>query len=256
MQTPATMLHYSFALLLSLCAFCASALEAVTLIASESGAPKHYADRQGQPNGYAVEIAEEAIERAGLQVNTITRPWKRAQREAKLGKGIITGFSKTTERQAFYLFSSPIFDDRVILVQKKNKNFPFNALADLKGKKIGIKRGSYYSGDFNRIRSELSLDEDSSNKQRLQKLLGGRLDAAIFSGDIYTIFFHAQAIKADINDLTISEKPISQEANYLGIPKNLGSHNPEVLKAKLDSAIEAMHADGTIQKIRDRYIAQ
>ncbi|GAA5314845.1 MAG: transporter substrate-binding domain-containing protein [Candidatus Pelagadaptatus aseana] len=247
------MLRVLLANLLLLTSLGLNAKEVLTVFTADNGAPKHYLDSDGQVKGYAVDIAREAIERVGLTPRLVARPWKRAQQEAMLGKGVITGFSRTPSREAYYLFTEPLFSDRVLLIYNSRNPITFNAYNDLAGLRIGISRGSNYSGEFNQMRPLLIMDEDSSHIQRLRKLLAGRLDGAIFSGDMFTILFNADMAGLNVDNLIPAAKPISIDPNHLGIPNNLRGFDPEHLKRQLDQAIQAMHQDGTIQKFRQHY---
>lgn len=238
--------------------FLSSALHAKELIlfAKDNGAPKHFESAEDGPSGYAVEIAVEAIRRAGFTPKPVTRPWKRAQLEAIAGKGLITAFSETPERMQFYLYTEPMFVDRVVLVQHKDRRFEFNRVEDLQDKIIGIARGSNYSGDFSSYRNLLNLEGDDGHRQRLLKLMAGRIDAGIFSGDMYVVHYNAR--RADLNPdvFVAAEKAITFDPNHIGIPKKLLGFEPEQVKRKLDQTLMEMKVDGTIAQIRSGYLLQ
>ena len=229
--------------------FSAYGKPALVIFVSSDGAPKHYSDLHGNVKGYAVDIAKRVVERAGFTPEVRALPWKRAQSEAAQGKGIITGFSKTPERESHFWFSGPLYDDRVLLVMTRQNAFAFESFDDLYTKRIGIPRGSYYSGPFDQVRDQLLLEEDSSHLQRLKRLLAGRIDAAIFSGDVYTIDYNASQLGVDRSKLIIAEKAISYDPNYLGVPKVLQQHDGRTVHQRLSAAIEAMHVDGSIRLI-------
>ena len=121
------------------------------------------------------------------------------------------------------------------------------------GKKIGINRGSNYSGDFPKFRDLLSLSEDPGNGNRLQMLALGRIDAGIFSGDIYTLRYQAKKLGLGIDQFVVSNKPIAIDPNYIGIPKNMRDQNASEVLERLNNAILEMHDRGVITEIRARY---
>ena len=238
---------------LCLAAFSAHGKPVLVIYANSDGAPKHYADQSGSARGYAVDIAKRVVERAGFTPEVRALPWKRAQSEAALGKGIITGFSKTTARERHFWFSGPLYQDRVLLVMTRENAFSFESFGDLHTKKIGIPRGSYYSGPFDQVRDQMILEEDTSHLQRLKRLLAGRIDAAIFSGGVYTIDHTARQLGVDRRDLIISENVISYDPNYLGVPKALQLHDARALDQKLGAVIDTMRAEGSIRLILKRW---
>lgn len=225
----------------------------ITLYAKHNGAPKHFQDENGMARGYAVEIALEALRRAGYSPSAATRPWSRAQIEAMEGKGLITAFSKTSERLKAYLFSEAMYSDRVVLVQRRDRAIAFTQYEDLIPLNIGIARGSTYSGQFSQYESLLTLERDDGHIQRLKKLLAGRIDAAIFPGDQFLVRYNAWQANLDPAVFVVADKAISKDPNYIGIPKTLKGHDPVELKAKLEKAIIDMKEDGSIQSIRLRY---
>ena len=218
-----------------------------------NGAPKQYLNDNQEPTGYAVEIAKEAAIRAGYQPIVKPRPWKRALLESKKGKGLITGFSRTFEREEHYLFTEPMYEDQVILVFKSGNTFKFDSFADLSSKRIGIGRGSNYSGPFSTYRQNLLLEEDDGHVQRLSKLASGRLDAAIFPGNIYTVNYNARSAGFEASDFVKASKVIASDSNHIGIPRSLGSFNVIELERQISSAIKQMKADGTVRQILEKY---
>lgn len=231
----------------------AAADEVLEIFVRREGAPKQFQDEKGATSGYAAEIAIKAIEIAGYKPKVTHLPWKRAQLEALDGRGILTGFSKTAERSKHYYFSRALYEDRVILVQNRSNSFPFDDFNDLVGKNIGINRGSSYSGDFPKFRDLLTLTEDPGNANRLQMLALERIDAGIFSGDIFTIRYQANKLGLDIDQFVISNKPVSIDPNYIGIPKNMPDRNASEVLERLNEAILEMQDRGVIEEIRARY---
>ena len=215
--------------------------------------PKHYLGEDGKPGGYALEIAQEAVERSGYSAVIKNYPWMRAQETSVKGGCIITAFSKTTEREKHYLYSVPMFEDRVLLWQAKDRAFEFNELEDLIGKKIAIRAGSQYSGEFEHVRSKLNLVELKFVNQGLKMLINGRLDGAIFPGDSATVKYIADTQGLDFNKLQAAQKPISLDPNHLGVPKALIGHDPQDVVVKLSQALKDMAHDGTTQRILNKY---
>jgi ABC-type amino acid transport substrate-binding protein len=225
----------------------------LTVCAKAKGHPKHYVDKHGVPKGYAIDIAAEAIRRSGFDVQIWNYPWERAQRSARDGRCVITAFSMTEERKAHYYFSAPMFIDRVLLWQLKDKPFTFVQYSDLIGKRIGIPFASHYSGGFEEIRQQLDLFEDTDRRVSFTMLLDGRLDGVVYPGDIAAVKHLAIEQGFDFSELTLSQKPIALDPNHIGVPKNLvGFPAVDVMK-KLNAALTSMKADGTVENMLERY---
>lgn len=225
----------------------------ITVFSKDNGAPKHFQSSDGRATGYAVELTAEALRRAGYAPEFKAQPWKRAQINAMSGAGLITGFSRTPEREKTFFFTEPLYLDQVVLVFNKNAPFEFNEPRDLASKKIGIGRGSNYAGEFATYRNLLSLEEDDGHRQRLLKLSSGRLDAAIFPGGIYLVKYNARRVDIDPDIFIASERLIAADPNHIGIPRTLEGIDPAALLEALNTAIAQMKKDGTSDMILQAY---
>ncbi|MDO9194723.1 MAG: transporter substrate-binding domain-containing protein, partial [Undibacterium sp.] len=109
-------------------------------------------------------------------------PWNRAVLMANYDGDLIFGISATSEREKTLHFSEPVFYNYIWLVTRSDGTFPFSTLQDLKGKKIGIIRGSYYGDEFDSKKNKLFTVEDDVNAYapRLKKLLTKRMDAMLY----------------------------------------------------------------------------
>lgn len=110
-------------------------------------------------------------------------PWNRAVLMANYDGDLIFGISITSEREKIFHFSEPVFYNYLWLVTRSDSAFPFSSLQDLKGKKIGIIRGSHYGDEFDKQKDKLFTVEDDVNAYapRLKKLLTKRMDAMVFA---------------------------------------------------------------------------
>ncbi|WP_394781936.1 substrate-binding periplasmic protein [Undibacterium sp.] len=127
-----------------------------------------------------------AVETAGqLQFDIRRYPWKRAMINTENGEGVIFGISKTPERLHRFTFSDPVMSDVAWLVTACDATFPFASIDDLKGKTIGIVRGTTYGEEFDRQANVLfkADDDTNSNPARMKKLLLKRTDAIVMYGN-------------------------------------------------------------------------
>ena len=109
-------------------------------------------------------------------------PWTRLLNNARNGEGIVFGLSKNRERLQAFQFSEPIYANYVWLITRSDASFNYNNMLDLKGKTVGVIRGTSYGDEFDSQRNVLfQVEEDtSSNGARLKKLLNKRMDVMVF----------------------------------------------------------------------------
>ncbi len=244
---------FAFFLLLAGLFSMAQAVDSLTICARSDGPPKHFIDSSGKVSGYAAEIAMAVASDAGFAVELKSNPWKRAQEEARKGNCIITGFSRTQQRQAEFLFTDALYIDRILLWQRIEDARSFDSYADLVGLKIGIAKGSRYSGEFEANRQNLSLVEALNSSKVLQLLQGGRIDAAIISGDRASVRYLSQRDGIAVSDLQPAERSVSLDPNHLGVPLSLKSADAEIVLDRLNRSVVSLKASGTLEQILGRY---
>lgn len=109
-------------------------------------------------------------------------PWKRVMENALNGKGIIYGMSKTPERLRKFSFSESAFIDQTWLITRCDSAFLFTTLQDLKGKTIGVVRGTSSGIEFDQqINILFKIEDDTGATQgRFSKLYYRRMDALTY----------------------------------------------------------------------------
>ncbi len=229
------------------------AAETLTICARSDGPPKHFVDASGEASGYAVDIAVAVVKKAGFVAEVRSLPWKRALDEALKGNCIITGFSKNLQREADYVFTNALYVDRVLLWQRVDDAFPFVSIEQLIGKRIGVARGSRYSGEFESNRDRLTIVEVDNTARLLRMLLGGRIDAAVISGGRASVRYITERTDSDRAALVPSEREIVIDPNYLGIPFSLKLLSSGEVLTRLNTAIESLRSSGAIQQLHRSY---
>jgi len=108
-------------------------------------------------------------------------PWARAERNARSGGGLVFGLPKNPDRLRELHYSEAVASNTLWIVTRSDATFPFESLADLKGKTIGAVRGYGYGDEFEQSRNKLFRVEDDipSRATRLQRLLLKRVDAVL-----------------------------------------------------------------------------
>ena len=166
---------------------------------------------------------------------------------AERGEGVVASLSKTPERERLFFFSDAILEEKILIVTLKQANIVAASLADLKGRKVGVSRGSQYGPRFVEELPLVEVQEDDSTITRLKKLALGRIDAAIVYGGMASLLYNARLAEVDPALLTVQSTPLALDKNYFGISKTRADA-PAVLK-RLNAAIASMQADGGISTI-------
>ena len=209
-------------------------------------------------SGEVVELLRYLEQHTRLKFEVRRYPWKRAVENAAMGEGLIFGISKTRERLRSFKFSAPIFTDQALLVTLCRAKFNFNVINDLKGKTIGIVRGTSYGEEFDRLSNVLFKVEDdtSNNLGRFKKLSMRRMDAFL----LYSSSAHIGRLETYFNQQYMAEFGDKQADSKLFciLPKPVSSIDIHIamrldgdasLLQKIDKAILQGHHDGELARI-------
>lgn len=229
----------------------AQAADPVKLFANDAVPPKAWRDGT-QTKGYVVDATREAFRRAGVELSLEAAPFKRAYAQGEAGEGWLTGIFKTPDREKVFLFSEPVGSDEVILVTLRGKEFAFDKPEDLKGKRIGYQDGASYGSFFVEAQKHFQGDPDSNPRQRLQKLMAGRLDAAMINPGEAALAYHMKALEEPLDKVSVLPKRVAVEPNYIVVARSQAQAAAPVLE-KVNNALKAMAADGTLEKIMETY---
>jgi ABC-type amino acid transport substrate-binding protein len=142
-------------------------------------------------------------ESAQIKIEIRRYPWRRVLHNGENGEGLIFGIYKTPARLTSFHFSEPVYSDKVWLVSRCEDNLLFNAIQDLKGKKIGIVQGSSAGDEFDSQVNVIFKPEynTSSLAGRFLKLYQKRMDAFL----LYEPRTNLKELQKELNQLYASE---------------------------------------------------
>jgi ABC-type amino acid transport substrate-binding protein len=179
----------------------------------------------------------------GLKFDIVVLPWKRAQLEAKHGRGILYGFSKSTERLEHYRFSQPVITFHVWAISYGKANSPYAKLSDLKGKNVisglGLSHGEEYENAKNNV---FIVQEDFiSYRERFRKLVHKR-------SDVLFIPFHQNDNREQVEKFVNLKMVPEFKDPELGRQNFDISINP-IFDDTIHFASAKTHFDGALNKI-------
>jgi len=128
--------------------------------------------------GFDVDVAKEVAKRLGVKPKLVTVLWSGIIDGllAKKYDTILGSMAITEEREKLVDFSLPYYYSKSRLVVRNDA--PYQTLADLEGKTIGVVEGTTYEGDAQQLKaSRVRLFEDE--QQSLLALQVGELDGVI-----------------------------------------------------------------------------
>ncbi|MCV3243537.1 amino acid ABC transporter substrate-binding protein [Mesorhizobium sp. ZC-5] len=209
-------------------------------------APFTFHDANGALVGFDVEIGQEIAKRLGVKAEFLEGKWDGliAGLDAKRYDAVINQVGITEQRKQKYDFSDPYIASKAVLIVRGD-NEEVKGFADLKGKKSAQSLTSNFGKIAETNGAEL-VGTDGFD-QSIQLVLNGRADATINDS---LSFLDFKKHKPDANVKIAAQE---ENADYSGVIIRKGE--PELLEA-INKVLAEIKADGTYQKISDKYFGQ
>ncbi|NGO51914.1 amino acid ABC transporter substrate-binding protein [Allomesorhizobium camelthorni] len=209
-------------------------------------APFTYHDQSGKLVGFDVEIGEEIAKRLGVKAEFLEGKWDGliAGLDANRYDAVINQVGITEERKAKYDFSDPYIASKAALIVRED-NAEIKGFADLTGKRAAQSLTSNYGKIAEQAGAEL-IGTDGFD-QSIALVVQGRADATINDSLSFLDFKKKQP------NAPVKIAATEDEAAYSGVIVRKG--DPELVAA-INEALKAMKADGTYQKIAEKYFGQ
>jgi arginine/ornithine transport system substrate-binding protein len=214
--------------------------------------PFTYKTADGKPTGFDVDIALALCAQMKRNCEFVEQVWDSMipGLQARKYDVIISSMSITADRQKVVDFTDKYYNTPSKIVVKND--IKFDGLASLKGKKIGVLKGStqekYANGELKP--AGIIVTPYEAQDQVYLDIRSGRLDGTV----------------ADVLEVTggFLSKPEGKDYGVVGpelyTPKYFGQgvgiamrKGRADLKAEFNAAIKAIRADGTYKKINDKY---
>lgn len=210
----------------------------------------------GKPAGFDVDIANALCEQIKRTCVFVEQPWDGMipGLQAKKYDVIISSMSITEDRKKAVDFTDKYYNTGSRIVVKKDVKLD-DSLAGLKGKKIGVLKGStqekYAMGEL--VKTGASVVPYQAQDQVYLDIKAGRLDGTVADSVEVTAGFLK---KAEGKDFGFSGPDLSDAkfANYFGSGAGIALRKgEEALKKDLNAGIKTLRANGTYKKLNDKY---
>ena len=222
-----------------------STVEPGKLIMSTNAAfpPYEMTTDAGEFEGIDVDTAKAIAEKLGLELQIDDMDFDAALLSVQQGKAdiVMAGVTVTDERKAVMDFSDSYATGIQSIIVKEDSDIA--SVDDLAGKKIGTQRGTtgylYCSDDF----GDENVVAYDNGLTAVQMLNNGQVDCVVIDNAPAKEFIAANP------GLKLLDTAYVEESYAIGV----GKGNTE-LKDAINTALEELKADGTLQAIVDKYI--
>jgi polar amino acid transport system substrate-binding protein len=196
--------------------------------------------------GFDIDIVGEAMKRIGWSTEFSFMPWKRALELAERGEyDGLCSCSYTKEREAKLLFSDELGAVSVgLFARSADALTGIASVADLKGRKVATVGG--YNLEAELIAAGAAVEATSSDKNALDMLVGGNVDL-LYGYELTTKHF----IASDPRSSAIAYHEIRRNPYYFCLSRAMPG--ADAAMQGFNRSLKDMAADGSIQRILDRY---
>lgn len=209
-------------------------------------APFTYHDKDNKLVGFDVEIGEAVAQKLGVKPEFIEGKWDGliAGLDAKRYDAVINQVGITEERQKKFNFSDPYIVSKVVLIVHENDD-TIKGFDDLKG----VKSAQSLTSNYGKLAQESGAELVATDgfDQSIQLVLTGRAQATL-NDNLSYLDFKKQQPDAPVK--VVAEK---ENADASGIIVRKGD---DELVAALNKALAEIKADGTYDKISQKYFGQ
>ncbi|MGQ8631589.1 substrate-binding periplasmic protein [Agrobacterium sp. DKPNP3] len=194
----------------------------------------------GSVRGVYFDQLKIVLEQTKTDYEVTVMPWARAIALATTQPmHCVFATARTPERENLFKWVAPIHTDRNVLVARRKANIQAATLEDAKKYRVGTQRGDYTEALLQKLGFP-QVDVGADFEITFHKLAAGRIDLMPMSESTF------KSLPAD----TFSEV-ITLARQQLGLACNKSV--PDEIIARLQTRLDQLIADGTQQKIFDRY---
>ena len=209
--------------------------------------PWSFHDESDTLVGYDVEVSRAIAEKLGVEPEYVESDWDSLFAGLDAGRYdlVCNGVEVTEERAKTYDFTTPYgYIHTALAVRKDNEDI--KSFEDLAGKTTANSPASTYMELAESYGA--TVQGIDTLEETIQLLTAGRIDATL-NADVS--FYDYLNVHPDANFKLVAQ---TEEASHVAIPV-LKSDDTSFLDA-LNSAIEALRADGTLKELSEKYFGE
>ncbi len=185
-----------------------------------------YASKSLPQQGASVAVASAAFKAMGYKLIVNFLPWSRAVNEAKSPSSQYMGYFPEYYSQGVakeFTYSDPMGSGPLGFVEQAGKSIAWNALSDLKGKRIGVVQDYVNTTEFDTLvaSGKLQVSTVVSDSKNLRKIINDRLDLAVIDKNVMDHLFKLdKSLKGKANQAHFQDKLLEDKKLYICFKKN------------------------------------
>jgi arginine transport system substrate-binding protein len=243
------MKKFILAAMFATAAFSVTAADKINFGSSATYPPFESLDANNQIVGFDIDLAKALCKQMQAECTFTNHAFDSLIPSLKFRKydAVISGMDITPERSKQVSFTAPYYANSAVVIAKKGA---FKSFDELKGKRIGMENGTTHQKYLQDKHPEIKTVSYDSYQNAIIDLKNGRIDGVF--GDTAVV---NEWLKTNPQLGTVGEHVT--DAQYFGTGLGIAVRpDNQALLAKLNTALAAIKADGTYQKISEQWFPQ
>lgn len=210
--------------------------------------PFSFVDKQGEANGFSVELMRAALAVMGRDVTFRAGPWAEVRgwlERAEVDALPLVG--RTPEREALFDFTVPYMSLHGAIVVR-NHETGIRDLGDLRGRKVAVMKGDNAEEFLRREDRGIEIHSTSTFEIALHELFEGRYDAVVIQRLVALRLIQ----KTGLTDLRVIDRPIEGFKQDFCFAVHEGDRETLAL---LNEGLAIVVADGTYRHLHSKWFA-
>lgn len=237
------------AALIASTAFGAQAAEHIRFASSATYPPFESLNSENQIVGFDIDLANALCEQMKAECSFTNNPFDSLVPALKFRRhdAVISGMDITAERSKQVSFTQPYYANSAIIIAQKGK---FTHLDQLKGKRVGVENGTTHQKYLQEKHPEIVTVAYDSYQNAILDLKNSRLDGIL--GDSAVV---GAWLKTNPNLASVGEPITDRDFFGTGVGIAVRKDNAALL-AQFNAALDVLKANGTIEKLNQRWFPQ
>lgn len=217
----------------------------ITIAADYNYPPYEFADKNGEPTGYTVDITNAIAEVMGFEVKIILTNWQEAYKGLKTGKyDVLQGIAFSEKRAEHILFSSPHSIANQSIFARKGAP-EIQSISELSGKEVIVQNSSIMHEYLKEKIPKAIPIPTATHAEALRLLASGKHDFAL-TANLPSLYLSKEL---GLHNIHPAGRPVSgQRLGYGALPKN------EDLIALFSEGLAILKNTGKQQEIYDKWL--
>jgi arginine/ornithine transport system substrate-binding protein len=205
----------------------------------------------GKLKGFEIELVQAYCASMGAQCTLVQQEFDGLipALQSRKVDAIFASVAITEERQKVVAFSKPYYNTPARLVAKAGAKLEPTA-AGLKGKKIGVQRGTTHEAYATKTFTQSEIVRYGSQDQVFLDLKSGRIDATLMDTPAADFGFLK---KPEGKGFAFVGPSVEDKIFGVGTGVGMRKADEATLGKKFNAAIDALQANGTFKKLADKY---